>query len=79
MGEDPNGSATFNLGGANYFNSATSSTFTGTLGMSPGFGFDYSQTNSTVTNAGRVHPVLYPTIPSIQATFNVDSYLTSDF
>jgi hypothetical protein len=57
----------------------TSATFTGTLGMSPGFGFNYSQTNSTVTNAGRVNPVLYPTIPTIQATFNVDSYSTSDF
>jgi hypothetical protein len=79
MGEDPNGSGTFNLGGASYFNSATSATFTGTLGMSPGFGFNYSQTNSTVTNAGRVNPVLYPTIPTIQATFNVDSYSTSDF
>lgn len=80
MGEDPNGSATFNLGGVNYFNGATSATFTGTLGTSPpGFGFDATQTNSTVSNAGRVHPTLYPSIPTVQATFNTSSYLTSDF
>ncbi len=79
MGEDPNGSATFNLGGVNYFNSATSGTFTGTLGISPGFGFDATQTNGTVSSAGRVHPVLYPTIPTIQPTFSVMSYSTGDF
>jgi hypothetical protein len=53
MGEDPNGSVSTNLSLSSYFGPTNilSNNFTGHLSTSPGFGFDSTQTNNTVSSA----------------------------
>lgn len=75
MGEDPNGQVT----NPNFATTGPTG-FVGTMTVSPGKGFDQTQTNSTWNTAGRVNPLLYPTAPVVIDTFpGVQSYTPTQY